>query len=126
MQTLNPRLLLFAVCAAPPRAVTVQRGASSKYQGLSIGKRLVRRLDEQIREEIVVLNTHPGAVGFYNRFPEYRRNKYVFEKHITGPEEKRPERPQSGGSGEKRPQGSPSDFRAKMFTPAGYRFPDEY
>lgn len=97
-----------------------------EYQGLSIGKRLVRRLDEQIREEIVVLNTHPGAVGFYNRFPEYRRNKYVFEKHIAGPEEKRPERPQSGGSGEKRPQGSPSDFRAKMFTPAGYRFPDEY
>ena len=115
-----------------------------EYQGLSIGKRLVRRLDEQIREEIVVLNTHPGAVGFYNRFPEYRRNKYVFEKHIADPErppfgavankrpqpedtaEKRPEGPNHEGPGAKRPQGSPADFRAKMFTPAGYRFPDEY
>ena len=104
-----------------------------EYQGLSVGKRLVRRLDEQIREEIVVLNTHPGAVGFYNRFPEYRRNKYVFEKHIAGPKppqsgeaaEKRPERPQGGEPGGRRP-GGPSDFRARMFTPAGYRFPDEY
>ena len=109
-----------------------------EYQGLSVGKRLVRRLDEQIREKIVVLNTHPGAVGFYNRFPEYRRNKYVFEKHIAGSDEKRPEQqaresadrrpagPQGGEPGARRPQGSPSDFRAKMFTPAGYRFPDEY
>lgn len=104
-----------------------------EYQGLSVGKRLVRRLDELIREEIVVLNTHPGAVGFYNRFPEYRRNKYVFEKHIAGPKppqsgeaaEKRPERPQGGEPGGRRP-GGPSDFRARMFTPAGYRFPDEY
>ena len=124
-----------------------------EYQGLSIGKRLVRRLDVQIREEVVVLNTHPGAVGFYNRFPEYRRNKYVFEKHIADPvrspfgatadkrhqpgekhseqqtgdgAQRRPANPQGGELGAKRPQGSPADFRAKMFTPAGYRFPDEY
>ena len=83
-----------------------------EYQGLSIGKNLLRRLENDIREEVVVLNTHPGAVGFYNRLPELRRNKYVFEKHVAAPA--------SGG----RHEGNP-EFRNRMFTPVGYRFPDE-
>lgn len=81
-----------------------------EYQGLSIGKKIVLKLSEIIDADIVVLNTHPGAVGFYNRLKEYRRNKYVFEKHITkeGKADMPPER------------------RAAMFTPKGYKFPDEY
>ena len=81
------------------------------YQGLSIGKTLVLNLLRLAREEIVVVNTHPGAVGFYNRIPQLRRNKYVFEKHITQAETAK---------------GGTPEFRQKMFTPAGYRFPDEY
>jgi len=81
-----------------------------EYQGMSIGRNIVLKLSEIIEAEVVVLNTHPGAVGFYNRLREYRRNKYVFEKQITvdGKNEMPPER------------------RAAMFTPAGYKFPDEY
>lgn len=82
-----------------------------EYQGLSIGKTLLLELAGRIHEEIVVLNTHPGAVGFYNKLKEFRRNRYVFEKHIAdGTEPKRPDNP---------------EFRSRMFTPAGYRFPDE-
>lgn len=80
------------------------------YQGMSIGKRVVLYLSEQISEEIIVLNTHPGAVGFYNRLKEFRRNKYVFEKNI---------------SSNTKNKLSPERMGA-MFTPAGYRFPDEY
>ena len=82
-----------------------------EYQGLSIGKTLLLELAGRITETTVVLNTHPGAVGFYNRLKEFRRNRYVLEKHIPNEEEpKRPENP---------------EFRSRMFTPAGYRFPDE-
>lgn len=78
------------------------------YQGLSIGRTIVQKLSEMIEAEVVVLNTHPGAVGFYNRMKEYRRNKYVFEKPIR-----------SGGE-------RPPEFSQAMFTPKGYRFPEEY
>lgn len=83
-----------------------------QYQGLSVGKKILLELSARISEPTVVLNTHPGAVGFYNKIAEYRRNRYVFEKHIPlDTEPKRPDNP---------------EFRLKMFTPAGYRFPDEY
>lgn len=81
-----------------------------EYQGLSIGKKVVLKLSELIDAEVVVLNTHPGAIGFYNGLKEYRRNKYVFEKHI------------SGGIGTE----MPLEKRNAMFTPKGYKFPDEY
>lgn len=81
-----------------------------EYQGLSIGKNIVLRLSEIIRADIVVLNTHPGAVGFYNRLTQYRRNRYVFEKFITKEER----------------AAMPPERRAAMFTPKGYKFPDEY
>lgn len=81
-----------------------------EYQGLSIGKKIVLRLSQLIDADVIVLNTHPGAVGFYNKLKEYRRNKYVFEKMITSDTSKR----------------MPADRFAAMFTPKGYRFPDEY
>lgn len=80
-----------------------------EYQGLSIGKNLVLKLSSSIKEDIIVLNTHPGAAGFYNKLSEYRRNKYVFEKHIG-----------------KSSFNVDLERRNKMFTPYGYKFPDEY
>lgn len=81
-----------------------------EYQGLSIGKKIVLMLSELIPANVVVLNTHPGAVGFYNKISQYRRNKYVFEKHIAEGERKIMDPERMGA----------------MFTPKGYRFPDEY
>lgn len=81
-----------------------------EYQGLSIGKKVVLRLSEISNAKVIVLNTHPGAIGFYNRIKEYRRNKYVFEKMITSDTTR---------------QMSPEKLTA-MFTPKGYRFPEEY
>ena len=85
-----------------------------EYQGLSIGKNVVVKLAESVSEEIVVLDSHAGVINFYNRLKEFRRNKYVFEKFIPDP------------SSERRFGGGNADFRTQMFTPAGYRFPDEY
>lgn len=100
-----------AVADGSRYATILNVAVDPEYQGLSIGKTLLLKLAGRITEEVVVLNTHPGAVGFYNRLKEFRRNRYVFEKHIPdGTEPKRPENP---------------EFRARMFTPAGYRFPDE-
>ena len=101
------------------------------YQGLSIGKKIVLKLSEIIEAEVIVLNTHPGAVGFYNKLKEYRRNRYVFEKFIRNDENRKKDI-----SGEKkelseksgvRPENDKksSDWMAAMFTPKGYRFPDE-
>jgi ribosomal protein S18 acetylase RimI-like enzyme len=80
------------------------------YQGLSIGKNLVLNLSGLIPAKTIVLNTHPGAVGFYNKIREYRRNLYVFEKHIH-----------EGGQRE-----MPPERRISMFTPKGFKFPQEY
>ncbi len=91
-------------------ATILNVAVDTEYQGLSIGKNIVLKLSEIIRADIVVLNTHPGAVGFYNRLTQYRRNKYVFEKFIT--------------IGDR--AGMPPERRAAMFTPKGYKFPDEY
>lgn len=80
-----------------------------EYQGLSIGKEIVIRLSEKIKEDIIVLNTHAGSAGFYNKLKEYRRNKTVFEKNID--QGKRTMDPLS---------------YSLMFTPKGYKFLDEY
>ncbi|MBR6381453.1 MAG: GNAT family N-acetyltransferase [Lachnospiraceae bacterium] len=74
------------------------------YQGLHIGLKVVELLGEQMKGQSVYLNTHPGAVGFYNRKP-FLRNKtaLLFPAHPDMPEE-----------------------MAKGFMlPKGYRFPDE-
>ncbi len=80
------------------------------YQGLHIGKTLVLNISRIIPAEIIVLNTHAGAAGFYNKIREYRRNLYVFEKHVH--------------EGEQREM--PPERRIGMFTPKGFRFPKEY
>lgn len=99
-----------AVTDGQDYATILNVAVNPEYQGLSIGKKVVLRLSELVPADVIVLNTHPGAVGFYNRLKEYRRNKYVFEKHIT--------------QGEQRQM--PPERRAAMFTPKGYRFPEEY
>lgn len=81
------------------------------YQGLSIGKNLLLKLSKLIKEDIIVLNTHPGAVGFYNKIKEYRRNKYVFEKQIRE---------------EANDKFLDNERIKAMFTPRGYKYPDEY
>ena len=83
------------------------------YQGLSVGKNLMKKLFGIISEDVIVLNTHPGAVGFYNRLPELRRTKYIFEKFIADL------------AAERKSDKNPA-FRLNMYAPAGYRFPDEY
>ncbi len=100
------------------------------YQGLSIGKNLVLKLSGIIDTRVIVLNTHPGAVGFYNKLKEYRRNKYVFEKFLKHAEADIPapdrnsarETDAKSKAGEKKAP----DWAGAMFTPKGYRYPDEY
>ncbi|MDO4460257.1 MAG: GNAT family N-acetyltransferase [Clostridia bacterium] len=102
-----------AVSDGDEYATILNVAVDPEYQGLSIGKNIVLKLSEEIAAGTVVLNTHPGAVGFYNKLSEYRRNKYVFEKAIKeGVQSEQTE--------------APSEFRNAMFTPAGFRFPDEY
>ncbi|MCR5767705.1 MAG: GNAT family N-acetyltransferase [Lachnospiraceae bacterium] len=104
-----------------------------EYQGLSIGKNMVLRLSANIDARVIVLNTHPGAVGFYNKLKEYRRNKYVFEKFLRPVETPDQAADSTGGrdtagkpdTGEKKPPKGP-DWAGAMFTPKGYRYPDEY
>ena len=112
-----------------------------EYQGLSIGKNIVLKLSGIIDADVIVLNTHPGAVGFYNKLKEYRRNKYVFEKFLK-PEEPgqkkdglKDEKPEAAGQEKTVPKTEDNkssenkkapDWAAAMFTPKGYRFPDEY
>ncbi len=98
-----------------------------EYQGMAIGKTLVLRLSSVIDAKTVVLNTHAGAVGFYNKLKEYRRNKYVFEKHIPGERTENPlPRKEETGKEREDPEFTAFFRRNMMFTPKGFRFPDEY
>ena len=93
-------------------ATILNVAVSPNYQGLSIGTNLILKLSEEIKEKLIVLNTHPGAVGFYNSIKEYRRNKYLFERRIPFlNEEVRIPKDNS--------------FFSKMFTDKGFRFEDE-
>ena len=97
-----------------------------EYQGLNIGKRLVLDLSRNIQARIIVLNTHPGAVGFYNRLPEYRRNRYVFEKHISSGKPVNADISAKTGSDREKAEELRKLRLSAMFTPKGFRFPDEY
>ena len=93
-------------------ATILNVAVSPNYQGLSIGTNLILKLSEEIKEKLIVLNTHPGAVGFYNSIKEYRRNKYLFERRIPFlNEEVRIPKDNS--------------FFSKMFADKGFRFEDE-
>ena len=77
------------------------------YQGLNIGRNILLNLSKKLGNQIVFLNTHAGAAGFYNKIKEYRRNKTAFEKGPFG-----------------------NDDYIKnineMFLPTGFRYIDEY
>ena len=93
-------------------ATILNVAVSRKYQGLGIGTNIILRLSKEIKEKLIILNTHPGAVGFYNSIKEYRRNKYLFERRIPFlNEEIRIPKDNS--------------FFNKMFTEKGFRFKDE-
>lgn len=77
-----------------------------EYQGLNIGKTIVLNLSKQLKDNLIVLNTHAGSAGFYNKIEEYRRSKTVLEK----------------GWG----NNNPFDKVNEMFLPKGFRFIDEY
>ncbi len=74
------------------------------YQGFHIGWNIVVKLAEQLPDYSVFLNTHPGAVGFYNR-KGFRRNRTAF-CYIEG--------------------NMPLEISKGFNLPEGYRFPDEY
>ncbi len=93
-------------------ATILNVAVSKQYQGLGIGTNIILRLSKEIKETLIILNTHPGAVGFYNSIKEYRRNKYLFERRIPFlNEEIRIPKDNS--------------FFNKMFTEKGFRFKDE-
>lgn len=93
-------------------ATILNVAVSKQYQGLGIGTNIILRLSKEIKEKLIILNTHPGAVGFYNSIKEYRRNKYLFERRIPFlNEEIRIPKDNS--------------FFNKMFTEKGFRFKDE-
>ena len=93
-------------------ATILNVAVSKQYQGLGIGTNIILRLSKDIKEKLIILNTHPGAVGFYNSIKEYRRNKYLFERRIPFlNEEIRIPKDNS--------------FFNKMFTEKGFRFKDE-
>ena len=130
-----------AVSDGKKYATILNVAVDPEYQGLSIGKNIVLKLSGIIDADVIVLNTHPGAVGFYNKLKEYRRNKYVFEKFLKpdetgqkndGLKEGRPEAaaqektvPKTEDNKSSENKKAP-DWAAAMFTPKGYRFPDEY
>ncbi len=93
-------------------ATILNVAVSKQYQGLGIGTNIILRLSKEIKEKLIILNTHPGAVGFYNSIKEYRRNKYLFERRIPflNEEIKIPK---------------DNSFFNKMFTEKGFRFKDE-
>ena len=93
-----------AVTDGAEQAIILNVAVDPEYQGLKIGWNLVVKLAEQLKGYHIFLNTHPGAVGFYNR-PGFRRNKTAmcFD-----------------------PVQMPEEVARGFELPAGYRFPDEY
>lgn len=93
-----------AVTDGKSEALILNVAVDPAYQGYRIGWNVVTKLAAQLPGYYIFLNTHPGAVGFYNR-KGFRRNKTAF-----------------GLS----PQPMPPEVLAGFHLPAGYRFPDEY
>ena len=93
-----------AITDGREQAIILNVAVDPEYQGFGIGWNVVVKLSEQLKGYFIFLNTHPGAVGFYNR-PGFRRNKtalcYNFEP-------------------------MPEEIAKGFELPAGYRYPDEY
>jgi len=102
----NEKLIGIARAITDGRFSTILNVAvDPDYQGLNIGKNIVLKLSEELKDTIVFLNTHAGSAGFYNKIDEYRRNKTAFEK----------------GFGKIK-----DPVINEMFLPNGFRFIDEY
>ena len=93
-----------AVTDGKLEALILNVAVDPAYQGLHVGWNVVARLAAQIPGFFIFLNTHPGAVGFYNR-KGFRRNKTAF--CLT-------------------PGSMPQEISMGFHLPAGYRFPEEY
>lgn len=93
-----------AITDGREQAIILNVAVDPAYQGLGIGWNIVVKLAEQLKGYFIFLNTHPGAVGFYNRHG-FRRNKtalcYNFEP-------------------------MPEEIAKGFELPSGYRYPDEY
>lgn len=97
-----------AVTDGVSEALILNVAVDPAYQGYHIGWNIVVNLSAQLPGYLIFLNTHPGAVGFYNR-KGFRRNKTAFSVSPA------------------RPGAAPNPEITRGFTlPAGYRFPDEY
>jgi ribosomal protein S18 acetylase RimI-like enzyme len=66
-----------AISDGQSSAIILNVAVDPDYQGLHIGLNLINTLKEQLRNQLIFLNTHPGGVGFYNR-DGFRRCKYAF------------------------------------------------
>ncbi len=93
-----------AVSDKVSHALILNVAVDPSYQGLHIGWNIIVHLSEQLNGQNIFLNTHPGAVGFYNR-KGFRRNKTALVHN---------------------PASMPDDISRKFHLPKGYRFPDEY
>lgn len=93
-----------AIADGKEQAIILNVAVDPEYQGLKIGWNIVVKLAEQLKGYTVFLNTHPGAVGFYNR-KGFRRNKTAFVYDSVP---------------------MPPELVKGFELPAGYRFPDEY
>lgn len=93
-----------AVTDGKSEALILNVAVDPAYQGYHIGWNIVVRLAAQLPGYLVFLNTHPGAVGFYNR-KGFRRNKTAFCLS---------------------PGAMPPEISRGFHLPAGYRFPEEF
>jgi len=93
-----------AVTDGKSEALILNVAVDPAYQGWHVGWNVVAKLAAQLPDYFIFLNTHPGAVGFYNR-KGFRRNKTAF--CLT-------------------PGPVPQEVSVGFHLPAGYRFPDEY
>ena len=93
-----------AVTDGKSEALILNVAVDPAYQGWHVGWNVVAKLAAQLPGYVIFLNTHPGAVGFYNR-KGFRRNKTAF--CLT-------------------PGSMPQEVSMGFHLPAGYRFPDEY
>lgn len=93
-----------AVTDGESEALILNVAVDPSYQGFHIGWNIVVKLSAQLPGFFIFLNTHPGAVGFYNR-KGFRRNRTAFCFS---------------------PGTMPPEISRGFHLPAGYRFPDEY
>lgn len=93
-----------AVSNGNSEALILNVAVDPAYQGYHIGWNIVVKLAAQLPGFFIFLNTHPGAVGFYNR-KGFRRNKTAFCYS---------------------PGAMPPEISRGFHLPAGYRFPEEY